>query len=338
MQMRHQWLFPIMATLGAVIVTALALEAVVRFVLDDGMQYDLEMSKYGLEVKQSSPDPLLGHVHAPNRQATLMGVEFRTNSKGLRDREFAYKREPGTLRLLMLGDSLTVGWGVRAADTFSKRLEAMYRARGVAAEVINAGVGNYNTVQEVEYFFTEGHRYRPDMVVLNFFPNDAEPVPVSRPPSAVLRVCRSCVFIVGAVDTLARKYFGKTDWAHYYLALYGDGSAKGWRDARDSIGKLVRYCKAHNIAVLIANLPDLHDVKNYRLQPISDLLRATAVQFGVAYVDVLPFLQAYDSSALWVTLPDPHPNALAHAAIANALFGGIEDLRIAASGALDALN
>jgi lysophospholipase L1-like esterase len=325
--MRYQWLFPILATAVGLIVAALALEVVVRLVLDDGMQYDLEMSKYALELKQVSTDPLLGHAHAPNRHATLMGVDFRTNSRGLRDREFAYDREPGTFRILMLGDSMTVGWGVRAEATFSKRIEAMYREGGIAAEVINAGVGNYNTVQEIEYFLTEGHRYRPDLVVLNFYPNDAEPVPVSRPPPTLLRVCRSCVLIAGALDTLARKYFDERDWAQYYLSLYSDGTGRGWLDARESIRKLVEYCKANDIRALIAILPDLHDVQHYRLQLVSDLVQAAAAEFDIPFVDVLPHLQAYDSSALWVTAPDPHANALAHAVIAQALFDTIEELR-----------
>jgi lysophospholipase L1-like esterase len=324
--MRHRWLFPVLAAAAGLIVAVLGLELVVRLVLDDGMQYDLEMSKYALELKQVSPDPLLGHAHAPNRRATLMGVDFRTNSRGLRDRELAYDREPGTFRILMLGDSITVGWGVRAEATFSKRIEAMYREGGIAAEVINAGVGNYNTVQEVEYFLTEGHRYRPDLVVLNFYPNDAEPVPVSRPPSTLLRVCRSCVLIAGAVDTLSRKYAGERDWASYYLSLYGDGTARGWLDARESIRKLAGYCKANDIRLLIVNLPDLHDVRQYRLQRISDLLRAAAAELAVPFVDMLPYLEAYDSPALWVTAPDPHPNALAHAMIAQGLLKAVEEL------------
>ena len=61
------------------------------------------MWKYARDAKQLSADPLLAHEHAPNRVAVLMGVDFQTNSKGLRDWQF-YDRQPGTLRILMLGD------------------------------------------------------------------------------------------------------------------------------------------------------------------------------------------------------------------------------------------
>src|SRR5262249_49115553 len=78
---------------------------------------------------------------------------------------------------LMLGDSFTEGWGVPFGKTFSKRVERLYASRGIRAEVINAGVGNYNTVMEVNYFLSEGYKYQPDIVVLNYIPNDAEPMP-----------------------------------------------------------------------------------------------------------------------------------------------------------------
>ena len=166
---------------------ALLAEIGIRAFADDGMQFDLEMWKYARDVKVISSDPLIGHEHAPNRKTKLMGVNFETNSQGLRDREFSFERTPGVLRIMMLGDSLTVGWGVNAEATFSKRLESLLNGNGTHAEVINAGAGNWNTIQEVQYFLTKGYKYRPDIIVLNYFLNDAEPVPHSRPPSFLMR-------------------------------------------------------------------------------------------------------------------------------------------------------
>jgi lysophospholipase L1-like esterase len=256
-----------------------------------------------------------------------MGVDFATNSKGLRDREFSYTRTPARLRILMLGDSLTVGWGVAVKNTFAKHIERMYADRGVDAEVINTGVGNYNTIQEVEFFVTEGHKYQPDIVVLNFFVNDAEPVPSDRPPSVLARTCYSCIFVLGRVDTLSRRLSGRRDWADYYLSLYGDGDTKGWVDAKSSMARLAEFCRATGTRLLIASLPELHDVQNYRFQRITDLVKAAAFENGVEFVDLLPYLKNRASADLWVTPPDPHPNALAHALIAQGIFDALERQR-----------
>ena len=324
--MSRKTIFALLAGVGWIALVVLGIELCVRLVVDDGMQYDLEMWKYAIKVKQVSRDPLIGHEHAANRQSTLMGVEFDTNSKGLRDREHPLQPVPGKLRILMLGDSLTVGWGVRAEDTFSTRIARMYAEKKIDAEVINTGVGNYNTIQEVEYFLTEGYKYKPDIVVLNFFPNDAEPVPADHPPSNLARICYSCVFVRGRLDTLIRKFFGQYNWTDYYLALYGDGKAAGWLDAKKYIGKLADYCRTNHITLLIASLPELHDVQDYHLQSITDLVHEAADQYGVAFIDVLQFLKDQPSSTLWVSAPDPHPNALAHRLIAQGIFDRLQDL------------
>lgn len=324
--MRRRLAFDVLAIILSLSAIFLVIETYVRVIADDGMQYDLEMWKYARDVKQLSADPLLAHEHAPNRTAVLMGVDFQTNSKGLRDREFSYDRRPGTLRILMLGDSLTVGWGVPVEQTFSKKIEKLFTADGVDAEVINTGVGNYNTIQEVEYFLTEGFKYRPDIVVLNFFVNDAEPIFKHEPPSLLAPVCYACIFILGRVDTLARKFLNKKDWAEYYLSLFEGENAKGWLNAKESIGKLAAYCRSHGIALVIANLPELHEVRHYRFEQISNLVRDTANQYSAHYIDILPYLQKEESAALWVTPGDPHPNAHANDLIAQGLYPTLRSL------------
>ena len=319
-------LFPLlMATLWISLIV-IGVETYVRVFIDDGMQYDLEMWKYAKEVKQVDPDPLIGHRHAPNRSAKLMGVSVETNSQGLRDREFTFEKPAGTLRVMMLGDSFTEGWGVEERGIFSKRIERLYADQGTNAEVINTGVGNWNSVQEVEFFLTDGYRYHPDIVVLNFVINDAEPVQHDRPPSFLLRHCYSCVFLVGRYDALRRMIFGGKDWEDYYLGLFGDGSAPGWIAAKAAIKRLADYCDKNHIKLLIANHPELHDVKNYRLQKITDFIRDAAAEDKVPFVDLLPYLRDHDSASLWVTPPDPHPNALAHKLLADGIFAALQKL------------
>ena len=327
--MKHKIVSNLLATLIGVAIAVLCLEVAVRIFFDDGKQFDLEMWKYALEVKGISSDPLIGHNHRPNRQAFLMGAQFDTNSKGLRDREFSYEKPPGRLRIMMLGDSFTVGWGAKFDETFPKRIERMYADRGIQAEVINTGVGNYNTIQEVEYYLTEGYKYNPDIVVLNFTFNDAEPVPVSSPPPTILRICYSCIFVEGRIDSVLRELGDKREWTDYYLGLYGDdGHAKGWLDAKAYIAKLAAFTKAHGTKLLIASMPELHDVQHYRLQKITDLVHEAADENDVAFVDLLPYVQGVPSPELWVTPPDPHPNGLAHKLFANGIFEALQKLNV----------
>jgi lysophospholipase L1-like esterase len=325
--MKREYIFHLMAAVGCVAIIGLGLELFVRFVIDDGMQFDLEMWKYARDVKVISSNPLIGHRHAPNRRAHLMGVDVHTNSKGQRDREFSYERTPGTLRIVMLGDSVTEGWGVSMEDTFSKRVERMFVDAGVKAEVINTGVGNYNTIMEVEGFLTEDYRFNPDIVVINYFINDAEPVPKYHQVTPMRRICYSCVFLTGRIDILMRQLSQRGTWVDYYRDLYDDGRSTGWLAAKAAIRRLSAYCRENGIKLLIAHLPELHDVQNYPFQSITDLVRLSAAENGVEFIDLLPNFKGTSSEKLWVTVPDPHPNSLAHQLIAEGLFAKLQAMR-----------
>jgi lysophospholipase L1-like esterase len=325
----RKFLFPALLAMICLVFTAAFTEIAVRLVVDDGMQFDLEMWKYARDVKVVSADPLIGHEHGPDRKARLMGAEVKTNSNGQRDREIPYQRTPGVLRVAMVGDSVTEGWGVPFESTFAKRIERLYEKAGAKAEVVNLGVGNWNTVQEVQYFLTKGHQYSPDIVVLNYFVNDAEPTPQRRrQPSLLGRYCYACVFLKGRLDTVLRQFATRQDWAEFYLGLYEGGNSKGWLDAKAAIKRLADYCKQNNIKLLIAHLPELHDVQNYRFGLATELVRQAAQENNAPFVDLLPNLQFQASSDLWVTPPDPHPNAFANELIAAGLFSALQKLTV----------
>jgi lysophospholipase L1-like esterase len=324
--MKREHAFWLLMVIVSIALVAMSIELGVRAFIDNGMQYDLEMWKYARDLKQIAKNPLIGHEHRPNSEARLMGVDVKINSKGLRDHEIPHERTPSVVRIMMLGDSFTEGWGVAFEETFSKRIERLFAARGIRAEVINAGVGNYNTIMEVNYFLNEGYKYRPDIVVLNYIPNDAEPVPPRVQPNLLMRVCFSCVFLIGRIDTLLREASLRPSWESYYLDLYRGGSANGWLAAKASIARLAEYSKSHQIKLLIAHLPELHDLQHAPLRDITKLVQHAAKEHGAEFVDVLPELKEHDSKTLWVTPSDPHPNAYANELIANALFRKLETM------------
>jgi lysophospholipase L1-like esterase len=144
------------------------------------------MWKYAVQLKRPVPNPNLSFAHAPNGSALLMGVPVTTNSHGLRDREYSTEKPADVFRIVMLGDSTTFGWGVPESQTVAKILEKELNRVGVpnyrAVEVLNAGVGNYGTVQEYTHYLTYDRAYHPDLVILEYFINDAEPVPAERHP------------------------------------------------------------------------------------------------------------------------------------------------------------
>ena len=146
------------------------------------------------------------------------------------------------------------------------------------------------------------------------------------PPGFLMRNCYSCIFLAGRIDVLLRQVSRRQDWADYYLSLFGNGTAQGWLDAKSYLQKLADYCKSHRIKLLVASLPELHDVQHYRLQEITDLVKQAADENGVAFIDLLGSVKDQASSRLWVTPPDPHPNSLANQFFADNLYRKLRTL------------
>lgn len=126
-----------------------------------------------------SSNPILGYeikANYRNPSPCLHYGDFPvTNSHGQRDVERTHQKPKGTKRIILLGDSVVAGHGVwNLNNTISRELEKLLQ-KDFAVEVLNFGVGGYQTLAEVELLKYKGLRYAPDLVVLVFDDSDFEP-------------------------------------------------------------------------------------------------------------------------------------------------------------------
>jgi len=124
-------------------------------------------------VKTWTYDEQLGWAQRSNTETELVHPHFtiqvKTNSYGLRDREYPIERNEKK-RMLILGDSFTWGYGVEAEQRFSDLLE-----QGLENwEVINAGISGYGTDQQYLYYLQQGRDFQADVVLLLMYNNDYE--------------------------------------------------------------------------------------------------------------------------------------------------------------------
>ena len=132
-------------------------------------------------------DPALRWRLKPNLQMTARNIfvdqdrdmwttwRLTTNSRGFRTPEFSPARTPGTLRVVVLGDSNSMGWLLDDDNTYPRRLEAHLAAlSGRRVEVINLGVGNYTSFSVRRLFTQVALPLAPDAVVLSFGANDSQ--------------------------------------------------------------------------------------------------------------------------------------------------------------------
>jgi len=102
-------------------------------------------------------------------------INIRTNSKGLRaDGEIPYGKPQGMRRIMLLGDSFGMGYGVSLEDTFLARMVDSLRAAGVKCEPVNLSVSGFGTAEELVALQEEGFRYEPDLVVIAWHATDLD--------------------------------------------------------------------------------------------------------------------------------------------------------------------
>lgn len=321
---RRALLAGLSSSLVALLLVGLAGELWVRLG-GPGIDYDLEMWRYARTGKQPSRAPRIGHEHRPGVREQLMGVPVATDEQGRRFDPEAPPIPSEARRLLILGDSITMGWGVAYPETFAGRLQTKLNEPGPPwYEIWNAGVGNYGTVQEVAAFHHRWLPQEPDAVLLAYFINDAEPVPVER--TGLLRQ-RSHLFILLAArwDRLVRRIGGHGgDYREYYRGLYRP-EQPAWQAVREALAHLAATCQARDLPLLVAVIPELHQpAEQYPFQEVHRAVLDQARSLGVPAVDLLPATAGADVRSLWVAPDDAHPNAEGHARLARELLRWID--------------
>jgi len=120
-------------------------------------------------------DEVFGWAPWPGARG-IYAVEGRTeltiNAAGFRDVEHVLAKPPGTIRIAVLGDSLTEAREVALEDTYwrlTQRALSACLGGDRHVEVLSFGVNGYGTAQEYMVLTTRVWRYEPDIVLLAFF-------------------------------------------------------------------------------------------------------------------------------------------------------------------------
>lgn len=285
--------------------------------------YNTEMWRYAKELKKSSNNPLLSHEHIPNSEASLYGTHIKINSDGFRDYEHLIKKEDNTFRILAVGDSITLGWSVKFDNIFTKLLEKKLNNEKPFKdyknyEVINTGIGNYNTLMELVILKEKCLKYNPDLILLEYYINDAEVIP--KKPFILLKYFYSYAFLWAKFQNIKAQFIKGYDYETYYKNLYKEGSI-GRKDAKNALLEIISISKEKNIPLVIVIFPEFHNFKDYQFSEVTDFVFEVAdSQKDVYILDLLPFYQDYQPESVWVSFEDAHPNDLGNKIAAEAIY------------------
>lgn len=323
----------------------------------------------GLEIylrlfSTSSVTPGYVQVHPQRRYALRPSFAGKTyehplsiNSIGLRD----YERSVDTdaFRIVILGDSVTFGIGVRSEDVFAKRLESLLQVKypGRSIQVFNLGVPSYNTRAEYRYLEEIYPLLKPDLILVEYTAgNDTglldprhgrmQNNPLLLSTFELLDPWRGYFWRLYAYDFLAvraqrlpnalRRMQSKEEPATVSQAqlinpdLYSD-SFLGWQQTKAAFADFATFSAQRDIPLAF-----LLYINNQQLAangaddvtaPIRLKVRAALEQSGVKNIMELDETYRHYSgreSELWVNPSDNHFSVVAHQLVSSGLLTYLE--------------
>lgn len=182
---------------------------------------------------------------------------------------------------------------------------------------MNGGIGNYNAARYIEWFLTRLKATEPTDVVVHYFVNDAEKLEAGG-GNFLLRHSELAVTLWIVANRLLGPTGAKSLLDHYHQVYEPD--QPGYQAMVAALKKLSEYAAAHGIRLYLAMMPDIHNLTNYPFGFIHDRMKDLAAKDGYRYVDLLPAFQGLDPKTVWAMPGDPHPNALGHRLMADALY------------------
>ncbi len=258
-------------------------------------------------------------------------VSARINSHGFRGPEIGEKDGESSLRIMVLGDSVAFGAGVGDGDEFVRLVEKRWNLEGTFSrriEIINTGVGGYNTTQEIASLERHQSRYRPDMVWLVVSLEDTIPW------GSVVVKEDGTLFRPGApfrfrLRSYAADFSGLFWWFNYaYRWRHGDGlipplfhpDFAGFQEWKKTIHRYAERIEKPSRS-LVFLVPGNWKLDDYPWTSVHERIMKEIESCGLRCVDLLPAVQGLEMTRLWCHPLDQHPNELGHRLFAEYIAG-----------------
>jgi lysophospholipase L1-like esterase len=293
------------------------------------------LQKYGKELDAVAIDffgiPLDNRVHrkseipglhwelVPNSSTYFFGRLMTTNSLGLRTPEVDPKGD--ATRILMLGDSITFGDSINQNQSFSRVLEKSLNKKGKGRfEVINAGVSGYNFIQSKILYDRKASKTNPDLVIVGFFDDDLLPPYV---PGVNFRLHRLFYqsHLVRVLSDRINVLLGQDPRTNpYEVVKYENDSLKQFLEFYEEL-------KSQNRRLLLLIHPNLQPNENLDFLANSKII-ALAQDHEIPYLSMLPLYILSQKPLTDYSIDpagNPHPNAMGHQFISDALLSFLND-------------
>ena len=197
-------------------------------------------------------------------------IPISINSIGFRDRDFDL--QSNAFRIMVLGDSITFGAGIRAESRFTDKLAESVCRKG-QCQVMNLGVNGYQIENYEVVLREEASRLSPDLVIIAFCMNDIQRMSTSaqieqvRRSSVISRIRQAASYST-ALRLIAKGIRSLTWDAEEYRTRWIRRATKAWSSEENRrrlvetlkrMKKLAMQQDAEIVAILFPERSQLED-------------------------------------------------------------------------------
>lgn len=282
-------------------------------------------------------DPATGQVRLP----------IRINRYSQRGPDYPLQKERGELRIVVVGDSLTMGQGMRDEECYpavlGELLAAQQPERG-RVRVVNAGVNGWATWHYMRWAQTQLERFRPDVLVVGLYLGNDMVVPRNAPlaiPVPLENALRGSALYRFLVETYRAYLWKRVEAARRDLSveelaaelerykglaeseLSDEDQRVLWeRHALPHLAALRDACRKLEVDVAVLLIPSYPMVITDGPPPVYLFLRQRLGELGLATIECLEPVRAAGAVA-WLSYDVGHLSVLGNALVAQALRDGL---------------
>ncbi len=287
------------------------------------------------------PHPVRGWAHRPGVYGLFETHPDRVNSLGMRGPEIPKNKPKNQTRVLVVGDSIAVGYLLPRGDTPVDHLNRVAQSRHPKSDILfmNGACAGYMTWQQFDFLRNEGMKTQPDVMILVYCINDMlelidlpegaisgvpdpEPPPRINYPSGLVRAATTIFddwrlarirdsHLWARSDPLANPDNGLDLQQHFYEQPPRPAVARAWERACRELDLVDEFCREQKLPWLLVAFPTTHMLDGEVSLDGFAPLKKWAESRSVPYHDLAPdFARTLAGRPAGTFFMDPiHPNS-----------------------------
>ncbi|MEC7641179.1 MAG: SGNH/GDSL hydrolase family protein, partial [Nitrospinota bacterium] len=269
------------------------------------------------------------------------------NSHGFRDYEYSIEKPDDVFRIMVMGDSQTVGHGIeKLNDTWPKILESSLNEgfEKKKFEVINMANWGYNFDKFFYDTFERAFKFQPDIILIQvFFHNDvltprnhhcdygqfihwgSDFFEDLKTVNRFLNKSRLYQFFKFRLDQLLIKLGRKKSYADCLKERF---DSRGWDMSMVYLNQIIKASKLKNVKIMLSILPVLYNLDDYEIYWAHEKLKNHCHAQQITCLDLFDHgLKGIDTHEIVVSSQDLHLNEKGLEVVGNEVYKKLSPLR-----------